>query len=153
VFRRTGPNLEVILDHPGGPFWAKKDSGSWSLPKGEFSEEAEDPLAAAQREFAEETGFRLDGRFLPLGAARQRGGKTVTAWAIEADLDPLLVRSNTFSVEWPPKSGRTREFPEIDKAQWFTLDEAREKILDGQLPFLDRLAGILSSPTPSDEAP
>jgi len=150
VFRRARQRLEVFLVHPGGPFWAKKDAGAWSLPKGEFSA-GEDPLAAARREFAEETGLSMDGRFLPLGTAKQRGGKLITAWAVEADPDPRLLKSNTFSMEWPPKSGLMREFPEIDRGQWFTLDEAREKILAGQTAFLDRLVAVLSESTPSGE--
>jgi predicted NUDIX family NTP pyrophosphohydrolase len=142
AFRRARNNLEVFLVHPGGPFWAKKDAGAWSLPKGEY-DNGEDPLAAARREFQEETGLAVAGDFVPLGTVKQPGGKIVVAWAIEADFDPRLVSSNTFSMEWPPRSGRQQEFPEVDKAAWFTLDEAREKLLKGQRVFLDRLASAL----------
>jgi predicted NUDIX family NTP pyrophosphohydrolase len=131
--------IEVFLVHPGGPFWARKDDGAWSVPKGEYSED-EDPLAAARREFTEETGIEIDGDFLALGEAKQAGGKSVLAWAIERDVDAASIRSNLFSLEWPPKSGKVREFPEVDRAAWFSLPEARRKILKGQLPFLGRLA-------------
>lgn len=124
--------------HPGGPFWATKDEGAWSVPKGEFGDE-EDALAAARREFFEETGLTVGGVFTCLGHVRQAGGKVVYAWAVEGEAEPSAVRSNTFSMEWPPRSGRTREFPEVDRAAWFTLPEARHKILAAQLPFLDRL--------------
>jgi predicted NUDIX family NTP pyrophosphohydrolase len=143
AFRRSADHaLQVFLVHPGGPFWAKKDAGAWSLPKGEFAD-TEDALAAAKREFHEETGFSLVGEFLPLGQAKQKGGKVVTAWAVEADLDPKLVRSNTFTLEWPPTSGRKQNYPEVDRADWFSLNEAREKILGGQAVFLERLALML----------
>jgi len=142
LFRRAGNGLAVFLVHPGGPFWAKKDLGAWSLPKGEYKP-GEDPLAAAQREFEEETGVRLEGEFLPLGEIRQTGGKVVTAWALEGDCDPATIRSNSFSMEWPPKSGRQQSFPEIDRAGWFTVAEAREKVLKGQVEFLDRLASAI----------
>lgn len=142
VFRRSTRGMEVFLVHPGGPFWAKRDAGAWSLPKGEYAE-GEEPLRAAQREFHEETGLRIEGTFLPLGAVKQPGGKIVTAWAVEADPDPSLVQSNTFFMEWPPKSGRTQQFPEIDKAAWFSLEDARTKLLKGQIPFLDRLTDML----------
>ena len=139
MFRRREGSLEVFLVHPGGPFWAKKDSGAWSIPKGEYTE-GEDPRAAALREFEEETGWAPRGEFLPLGQIRQAGGKIVTAWAFEGDCDPASIRSNTFSIEWPPRSGKAQEFPEIDRAAWFPLEIAREKILKGQTAFLDRLS-------------
>lgn len=139
LYRRSQKGLEVLLVHPGGPFWAKKDLGAWSIPKGEI-EPGEDPLTAALREFREETGAEPQGEFRPLGSVRQPGGKVVHAWAVEADLDPSGVRSGTFVLEWPPKSGLRRAFPEIDRAEWFSIAEARGKILKGQLPFLDVLA-------------
>ena len=138
LHRRREGGLEVLLVHPGGPFWAKRDLGAWSIPKGEL-DEAEDPLAAARREVEEETGLRVEGPFAPLGAVRQRGGKEVLAWAAPADLDPAALRSSTFEVEWPPRSGRRQRFPEVDRAAWFALDEARRRILPGQAPFLDQL--------------
>jgi predicted NUDIX family NTP pyrophosphohydrolase len=141
LHRDTGTGVEVLLVHPGGPFWAKKDLGAWSIPKGEH-DDAEDALACALREFAEETGTALSpGELTDLGAIRQRGGKTVQAWAAEGDLDADAIRSNTFTVEWPPRSGRMREYPEVDRAAWFALDEARERINPAQAAFLDRLAG------------
>jgi predicted NUDIX family NTP pyrophosphohydrolase len=135
---RNPNQLEIFLVHPGGPFWARKDDGAWSLPKGEYSAD-EDALTAARREFQEETGFSAGGDFLPLGELRQPGGKIVTAWALEKDVDIALVKSNMFSLEWPPKSGNTREFPEIDRAAWFPVSQARRKLLKGQVAFLDRL--------------
>jgi predicted NUDIX family NTP pyrophosphohydrolase len=141
-FRRRGSQAEVFLTHPGGPFWARKDDGAWSIPKGEFTD-AEDPLAAAQREFMEETGFSVQGPFHELGPIRQPGGKVVHAWAVEFDGDPRAIRSNTFSIEWPPRSGRTREFPEVDRAEWFPLEIARVKILKGQRPLMDQLEAML----------
>jgi predicted NUDIX family NTP pyrophosphohydrolase len=137
LYRRRGA-LEVFLVHPGGPFWAKKDLGAWSLPKGEFVE-GEDPLAAARREFEEETGFPIDGDFRPLRPLRQPSGKVVHAWAVEGDCDPARLHSNVFTLEWPPKSGRMKEFPEVDRAAWFTIPEARQRILKGQASFLDEL--------------
>jgi len=136
--RRAG--LEVFLVHPGGPFWAKKDLGAWSLPKGEFNED-EEPLEAAKREFTEETGFTIEGAFHQLEPLRQRGGKVVHAWAVEADCDASQIRSNLFSLEWPPKSGRMRQFPEVDRAAWFPIDEARRRILPSQLGFIEQLPG------------
>jgi len=138
MFRRTAGEPEVLLVHPGGPFWRGKDTGAWSIPKGEY-EEGEDPLAAAMREFEEETGLRPVGDVVPLGQVRQAGGKLVTAWALEGDCDASTCRSNSFSMEWPKGSGKMCEFPEIDRAEWFALSTAREKILKGQLPFLERL--------------
>jgi predicted NUDIX family NTP pyrophosphohydrolase len=144
LFRRAGPDIEVFLVHPGGPFWAKKDLGAWSIPKGEF-EESEDPLSAAKREFVEETGCTVDGAFLPLGEIKQPGGKVVIAWAIEHDFSPTQLKSNTFTIEWPPKSGKTREFPEVDKGAWLSLPEARQKMLKGQTDFLARLQASIGS--------
>ncbi len=139
LYRRVREGVEVLLVHPGGPFWARKDLGSWSIPKGEI-EAGEDPLEAARREFREETGQEPPARVSLLGSVRQSGGKIVHAWAAEADLDPASVRSGSFVLEWPPGSGERREFPEIDRARWFPLAEARRKILKGQIPFLDALA-------------
>ena len=139
LFRRVGREIEALLAHPGGPFWKNKDDGAWSIPKGEYADN-EDPLAAAKREFAEETGLTLSGDFIPLGEVRQPGGKVVAAWAAEGDFDTKLLRSNTFSIVWPPKSGKLRKFPEIDRAEWFSLGLARRKILEGQAELLDRLA-------------
>jgi predicted NUDIX family NTP pyrophosphohydrolase len=138
LFRETLSHLEVLLVHPGGPFWAKKDEGSWSIPKGEF-EENEDPLTAAVREFEEETGFAVAGSPIPLEPLRQPSGKVVYAWAMKEDLDPVRLKSNTFSMEWPPKSGRQQGFPEIDRAEWFTIELAIQKILKGQAGFLTQL--------------
>ena len=132
--------------HPGGPFWARRDDGAWSIPKGEY-EEGEEPLACALREFEEELGSALEyaGELVELGEVRQRNRKLVTAWAAEGDLDPAAVRSNTFSMEWPPRSGRRQEFPEIDRAEWFTLARAREKLVEAQAAFVDRLEERLSA--------
>ena len=138
LFRRTA-ELEVLLVHPGGPFWAKKDLGAWSIPKGEH-DDAEEALACALREFEEETGTRPDeGELADLGTVKQKSGKVVQAYALEGDLDADAIRSNTFTMEWPPRSGRQSEFPEVDRAQWFTLGEARERINPAQAAFLDRL--------------
>jgi predicted NUDIX family NTP pyrophosphohydrolase len=142
LYRREPAGISVLLVHPGGPFWANKDRGAWSIPKGEYAG-SEDPLAVAVREFEEETGARLTGEFRPLGEVRQAGGKRVTAWALEGDLDPAAIRSNTFELEWPPNSGRKQNFPEIDRAQWFSLDVAREKILASQRELIERLARML----------
>lgn len=139
LYRKAPKGLEVLLVHPGGPFWAHKDLGAWSIPKGEPNVD-EDPLAAAHREFAEETGQSLDGACVPLTPVRQPGGKVVHAWACEGDFDPTSLRSNTFTMEWPPRSRRTATFPEVDRAAWFPLDEARGRILKGQAPLLDELA-------------
>ena len=139
LFRRKPAGMEVFLVHPGGPFWAQKDQGAWSIPKGEFAE-GEDALAAARREFEEEIGQAIEGRFIALTPCRQRGGKVVHAWAVEADLDADAIKSNTFEIEWPPRSGRKQAFPEVDRAAWFDLDEARARILQGQVPMLDELA-------------
>jgi len=140
AFRRAagGAQLEVFLVHHGGPFWRNKDAGAWSIPKGELDAD-EDPLVAARREFQEETGFAIEGSFLALAPVSQRAGKTVHCFAVEADLDAAGSRSNTFSMEWPPRSGRTQEFPEVDRAGWFDLERAREKINVGQAPLLEQL--------------
>jgi predicted NUDIX family NTP pyrophosphohydrolase len=141
---RLGPHgLEVLLAHPGGPFWARRDEGAWTLPKGEVHE-GEEPRAAALREFQEETGHAPAGELLPLGEVRQKGGKRVLAWACAGDLDPHQLRCNTFEMEWPPRSGRMREFPEVDRIGWFTPDAARAKLLPAQTPFLDRLQALLA---------
>jgi predicted NUDIX family NTP pyrophosphohydrolase len=145
LVREQDGRLEVLLVHPGGPFWAKKDLGAWTIPKGEIGK-GEDPLTAARREFEEETGMRPEGEAQPLAPRRQAGGKMVHAWMLRGDIDPALVKSNTFSLEWPPRSGRRQEFPEIDRAAWFTLDEARRRILKSQAPFLDDLERIVSGP-------
>ena len=144
MFRRCGADLQVFLVHPGGPFWKKKDQGAWSIPKGEY-EDGEDPLDAAKREFEEETGFKPEGELIALGQIRQSGGKVISVWAFEGDCSPEALRSNTFSMEWPPKSGHKQEFPEVDRADWFAFDEARKRILKGQLGFLDRLMGRFQS--------
>jgi predicted NUDIX family NTP pyrophosphohydrolase len=138
MYRHTSRKLEVFLVHPGGPFWAKKDFGAWSIPKGEYPDQ-EDPLEAAKREFHEETGFVAQGSFVPLGELKQPSGKTIAAWAFEGDCDPAKLNSNTFSLEWPPSSGRQIQVPEVDRASWFTIAAARTRLLRGQMPFLDRL--------------
>jgi predicted NUDIX family NTP pyrophosphohydrolase len=145
LYRLTGDEPEVLLVHPGGPFWARKDAGVWSIPKGEYAED-EDPQACALREFAEETGAALPpSELADLGSVRQKSGKVVTAWAAEGDLDADRIESNTFEMEWPPRSGRRQAFPEVDRAGWFGLDGAREKLNPAQAPFADRLAALLSS--------
>lgn len=138
LYRRGAKELEIFLVHPGGPFWMKKDLGAWSIPKGEYAV-GEDPLATATREFAEETGFELPtGTLQPLGQVTLASGKVVKAWAVEGDCD-CAIRSNTFSMEWPPKSGKRQEFPEVDRAEWFPLSRARDKINPAQCAFLDRI--------------
>ncbi len=145
LFRHAGEDLEVLLVHPGGPFWAKRDEGAWSIPKGEC-EEGEDPRAAAWREFGEELGTPApEGDPLELGEVRQKAGKIVVAWAIAGDLDPEQITSNTFTMEWPPRSGRAQEFPEVDQAGWFGLAEARERINPAQVVLLDRLLEALDA--------
>lgn len=143
LYRRRAGRLEVFLVHPGGPFWKNRDEGAWSIPKGEYSM-GEDPLAAARREFQEETGFVVEGDFIPLIPVTQAGGKVVQAWAVAGDCDPQKIRSNTFTLEWPPRSGKIREFPEVDRAGWFDLDTARKKINPAQAMFLDELEKLLS---------
>ena len=140
LFRRRSA-LEVLLAHPGGPFWARRDAGAWSIPKGEYDAD-EAPLAAARREFLEELGLPApDGALIPLGEIRQPSGKLITAWAVEADLDPAAIIPGTFELEWPRGSGRVRTIPEVDRVAWFPLDEARLRIVAGQRPFLDRVPG------------
>lgn len=140
LFRHTGQGIEVLLGHMGGPFFARRDSGAWTVPKGEY-DPGEPAWEAARREFQEELGVPPpEGEALPLGEVRQSGGKTVTAWAVEADLDPAAAVPGTFEMEWPPRSGRIREFPELDRVAWFPLDRAREVIVGAQTAFLDRLA-------------
>jgi predicted NUDIX family NTP pyrophosphohydrolase len=138
MFRRAMDGLEVLLVHTGGPFWANKEEGAWSIPKGELAPN-EDPLAAAQREFEEETGVLPAGDFIRLDPVRQTSGKIVHAWGVEGDLDPATIKSNTFSLEWPPGSGREQEFPEVDRAAWLPVEEAKRKMLRGQTPLLDQL--------------
>ena len=142
LFRRTSKGVEVLLVHPGGPFFAKKDLGAWSIPKGEVVE-GEELLAAARREFAEELGFEASGEFLPLGEVKQKGGKTVHAWAMEGDCEPGKCRSNRFKMEWPPRSGKWAEFPEVDRVEFFSIAVAREKINQGQAPLLDQLERLI----------
>ncbi len=138
LHRRRGSVLEVLLVHPGGPFWRNRDLGAWSIPKGEM-EADEEPLAAALREVREETGYAASGTFAPLTAVRQRSGKWVHAFAVAADLDAEAIVSNTIELEWPPRSGRRQTFPEVDRAAWFPIEEARDRIHPGQLPLLDEL--------------
>lgn len=145
---RLGPSgPEVLLGHPGGPYWGRRDDGAWTVPKGECLA-GEEPLAAARREFTEETGFTADGPFLPLGELRQKSGKRVAAWACEGTCDPATLRSNRFTLEWPPRSGRMCDFPEIDRAAWFPLDAARAKLIPAQVPFLDALQARLAALRP-----
>ena len=140
LFRHTAQGIEVLLGHMGGPFFARRESGAWTVPKGEY-DPSEPAWEAARREFREELGLAPpDGKAIALGEVRQAGGKTVTAWAVEADLDPAAVVPGTFTMEWPPRSGRTAEFPELDRVAWFPLDRAREVIVSAQSAFLDRLA-------------
>ena len=145
MYRNTDEALEVFLVHPGGPFFAKKDLGAWSIPKGEY-DDTEPALEAAKREFVEETGFPVAGPFLDLGKIKQAGGKIVSAWAFAGDCDPTQLVSNTCSIEWPPRSGRTLEIPEVDRGAWFTVSDARERIKNTQAPFLERLVKALQSP-------
>ena len=144
LHRLRGSGIEVFLVHPGGPFWATKDAGAWSMPKGEF-EAGEDPLEAAKREFKEETGFAVEGNFIELTPVKQPGGKVVYAWAVMGDCEAESIKSNTFSLEWPPRSGKRKEFPEVDRAGWFTPEVAREKILKGQLNFLEELKRMIEN--------
>ena len=136
IYRQTAGVFEFLLVHPGGPFWAKKDEGAWSIPKG-LIDEKEDELAVARRDAEEELGVAIDGNFQPVGSYKQPGGKIVIAWSVEADIDADAVRSNMFTMEWPPRSGALKEFPEVDRAGWFSLPEAGHKILKGQRPILD----------------
>ena len=143
LFRETDEGIELFLVHPGGPFYKNKDAGVWSIPKGEFDEN-EEPLTAARREFEEETGFKIAGDFFELEPVKQKGGKMVYCWGVEADVDANDVVSNTFPMEWPPKSGRRQMFPEVDRAAWFPTDVAAVKILAGQAPFIERLLARLA---------
>ena len=143
MYRRRNAQVEVFLVHPGGPFWAKKDLGAWSICKGEYAE-SELPLEAAKREFHEETGFTAQGNFLELGVVQQASGKIVSAWAFEGDCDPGKLVSNHCQVEWPPRSGRMIKIPEVDRGGWFSIEAARERILKAQEPFLDRLSQMLN---------
>jgi predicted NUDIX family NTP pyrophosphohydrolase len=146
MFRRKGSSLEFLLAHPGGPFWKNKDDGIWTIPKGEAAD-GEDLLARAQTEFEEEVGTKPSGNFVPLGSIKQKGGKTVHAWAFEGDLpEPFELKSNTFQIEWPTRSGKFREFPEVDRAEFFSEEIARRKINQAQVPFLDRLRDALAVP-------
>jgi predicted NUDIX family NTP pyrophosphohydrolase len=138
MYRGKGGTLEVLLVHPGGPFWVNKDLGAWTIPKGEVAE-GEDEVTTARREFQEETGLEPQGALLPLGSIKQKGGKVVHAWAFEGDADAAAIRSNTYSVEWPPRSGQWRTFPEVDRAEWFSLDEARRRINTAQAELIDTL--------------
>ncbi len=142
LYRMLNDALEVFLVHPGGPYWAKKDEGSWSVPKGEF-EVGEDSLGAAKREFREETGLDINGNFIELTPLKQPSGKVVYVWAVEGNLDATSIKSNMFSMEWPPRSGKEQEFPEVDKGGWFTITQAREKLLAGQRGFLEQLQNKL----------
>ena len=143
LYRRRPHGLEVLLVHPGGPFWAHRDQGAWSIPKGELAPR-EDPLSAARREVAEELGVRVSGDFLPLGAITQRAGKVVQSWAVEADWDPETLKSNTVRIEWPRGSGRVQEVPEVDRTAWFPLPEARQRILPSQTPLLVQFEAVVS---------
>jgi len=143
MYRRRKEALEVFLVHHGGPFWSKKDLGAWSIPKGEYRAD-EDPLAAAKREFTEETGLQSGKEFIELTPIKQAGGKVVRAWAFEGDADPTAITSNSFSLEWPPRSGRQQTFPEVDRAAWFSIEEATQRILKGQVPLFGELQRLLS---------
>jgi predicted NUDIX family NTP pyrophosphohydrolase len=144
MYRRNRKEIEVFLVHPGGPFWKNKDEGSWTVPKG-MIEPGEDPLAAARREFTEETGFAVDGAFTELGSFKQPGGKHVLVWGVEGDCDPAKLSSNDFEMEWPPRSSKRQRFSEVDRGGWFSVAEARERLLLGQRPMLDRLLQTLNA--------
>jgi predicted NUDIX family NTP pyrophosphohydrolase len=145
MYRRRDGGPEVFLVHPGGPFWAKKDLGAWSIPKGEYSE-GENPLEAARREFTEETGLQADGDFIDLGTMKQASGKLVSVWAVEGNCDPGELRSDTCMIEWPPRSGRQLEIPEVDRGAWFGIEEARERVLKSQAPMIGLLITRLGQP-------
>ena len=138
LYHRKNGILEVLLVHPGGPFWKNKDAGAWTVPKGEY-DEGEEPLDAAIREFGEETGIKLSGNFIELSPIRQKSGKRVLCWALEGEADPTQIKSNSFEMEWPPRSGKKQSFPEVDRAEWFTIPLAMEKILEAQRPLLQEL--------------
>jgi len=142
MYRMRGGEIEVLLVHPGGPFWAKKDVGAWFIPKGEVKAE-EDLFSAAKREFREETGLKPEGKFLELGSVKQKSGKVVTAWAFEGDCEPASIKSNTFRMEWPPRSGKQQEFPEVDRAAFYSIEAAREKMHPAEFEFLSRLRRAL----------
>ena len=152
MYKRSGEELLLLLAHPGGPFWARKDLGAWSIPKGEY-EEGEEPLAAAKREFCEELGAPASGEFWDLGTLVQPGKKEIIAWAVEADFAVAELKSNTFEIEWPPKSGKKRQFPEVDRAEWLTPADARTKILPGQVEFIDRLLARIGYVEPFQHQP
>lgn len=143
VYRRTNKKIEFFLVHPGGPFWAKKDAGVWSIPKGEYTD-GEDELSAARREFEEETGQRIDGKFIPLKPFKLKSGKIITAWAVEGEVDETNIRSNLFEMEWPPRSGKKQKFPEVDRAGWFDAETAKEKLNEAQRVLINELLTILS---------
>jgi predicted NUDIX family NTP pyrophosphohydrolase len=150
LYRRGRSGIEVLLAHPGGPLWARKDAGAWTMPKGQFTED-ELPLNAARREFEEEMGTAPSGDFQPLGAIRQPSGKIIHAWSAESDFDATTVTSNLFEMEWPPRSGLKGEFPEVDRAAWFSIEEARHKIIKGQAPFLERLLALVEERRTTNE--
>ena len=152
LYRRQRKGFEFFLVHPGGPFWKNKDDGAWTIPKG-MIEPGEDPLLAARREFAEETGFAIDGDFVELGTFKQPGGKHVLVWAVEGDCDPARLASNEFEMEWPPRSGRKRSFPEVDRGGWFGLAEAEGKMLIGQRPMLERFVELCASSSAKQRKP
>jgi predicted NUDIX family NTP pyrophosphohydrolase len=145
MYRKRSHGLEVFLIHPGGPFWTKKHLGAWTIPKGEYTEE-EEAIDAAKREFQEETGFAVEGELIALGDVKQLGGKKITAWAFEGDCDPDRLRSNTFTMEWPPRSGRQMEFPEVDRGGWYSIEAARKVLNAGQHAFLDRVLHHVALP-------
>jgi predicted NUDIX family NTP pyrophosphohydrolase len=147
LYKLTNGLLKVFLVHPGGPYFLKKDEGAWSVPKGEFLDN-EDPLAAARREFEEEVGKPITGNFIKLQPVKQKSGKVVHAWAVEGDIDHENITSNTFEIEWPPKSGKRTSFPEIDRAGWFTIDEAKAKIIPGQVGLIEELGGWYNGAIP-----
>ena len=139
LYKLVRNELQVLLVHPGGPFWSKKDEGAWTIPKGEF-DDGEEPLSAAIREFKEETGVSLEGEFLLLSPVKQKSGKLIHAWALQGDMDPTKINSNTFDIEWPPRSGKTKSFPEVDKAEWFSAKNAMSKINPAQVSLITELA-------------
>ena len=151
LFRNRPAGVQVLLVHPGGPFWARKDEGAWSIPKG-LAEDGEELLAAAKREFFEETGMKIEGEVLDLGAYKQPGGKAIVAWGCEGDFDPAVLLSNRFSMEWPPRSGKTAEFPEVDKAGWYELREALAKVTKGQRPIIAAFAGKIGVKVTEDDS-
>lgn len=147
VYRLENNRVEVFLVHPGGPYFTKKDKGAWTIPKGELNEQ-EDPFIAARRELFEETGYMHEGNFIPLTAIKQKAGKIVMAWAVKGDIDIKTLSCNKFSIEWPPRSGKMKEFPEVDKGEWFAIDMAKEKINPAQIAFIDDLIDYLKRPDP-----